>query len=59
MAGVNVAAAFVFIAFVRQSDSSINEGAAVFFVLLLTLIVTLFDRYHRSAPAATGPSVSR
>ena len=59
MAGVNVAAAFVFIAFVRQSDSSINEGAAVFFVLLLTLIVTLYDRYHRSAPLATGPSLSQ
>jgi hypothetical protein len=59
MAAVNFAAAFVFIAFVRQSDSSINEAASVFFVLLLTLIITLFDRYHRSAPAATGPSLSR
>ena len=59
MAAVNFTAAFVFIAFVRQSDSSINEAASVFFVLLLTLIVTLFDRYHRSAPIATGPSVSR
>ncbi|MCP4967341.1 MAG: hypothetical protein GY926_19185 [bacterium] len=42
----------LFIIFVRQSDSSINEGASVFFVLLLTLIVTLLDRYHRRESTA-------
>lgn len=34
---------------IRQNDSSINEAALLFFGLLLTLIVTLFDRYHRDA----------
>ena len=29
---------------------------ALFFVLLLTLIVTLFDRFHRSVPAIVGTS---
>ncbi len=48
MAAVNVVSALVFIALVRQSDSTVNEAAAVFFVLLLTLIVTIFDRFHRS-----------
>ena len=52
MAVVNLGSALIFIAFLRQSDSSINEAASVFFVLLLTLIVTIFDRYHRTAPTS-------
>lgn len=52
MAVVNFGAALVFTVLVRQSDSSTNEGATVFFVLLLTLIVTLFDRYHRRTSTA-------
>ena len=50
MAVVNLAAALVFIALARSSDDPLNEAAMVFFVLLLTLIVTLFDRYHRVVP---------
>ncbi|MGI9610350.1 MAG: hypothetical protein ACR2NL_08640 [Acidimicrobiia bacterium] len=57
MAAVNLGSALIFIVLVRQSDSSINEAATLFFVLLLTLIVTMFDRYHRTgarpAPAVT------
>ena len=52
MAVVNLGSTVVFIAFVRQSDSSLNEAATLFFVLLLTLIVTIFDRYHRTGPVA-------
>jgi hypothetical protein len=50
MALVNVAAALVFIALARNADEPLNEAAMVFFVLLLTLIVTMFDRYHRVVP---------
>ena len=50
MAVVNLAAALVFIALARSGDERLNEAATVFFVLLLTLIVTMFDRYHRVVP---------
>ncbi len=50
MAVVNLAAAVVFIALARSGDEPLNEAATVFFVLLLTLIVTMFDRYHRVVP---------
>ncbi len=57
MAVVNLAgSALVFIAVARNSDEPLNEAATVFFVLLLTLIVTMFDRYHRSVPhVMAGP----
>ncbi len=35
-----------YIVFLRQSDQPVDEGATLFFVLLITLIVTLFDRYR-------------
>lgn len=54
MAAVNFGSALIFILLVRSSDDSINEAATLFFVLLLTLIVTLFDRFHR-----TGADPSR
>jgi uncharacterized membrane protein len=50
MVVVNLAAALVFIALARSGDERLNEAATVFFVLLLTLIVTMFDRYHRGVP---------
>ena len=37
----------VYLVVLRRSDRPVNEAALVFFVLLLTLIVTLFDRFHR------------
>ena len=56
MAAVNVGSALIFIALLRQSDDSTNEAATIFYVLLLTLIVTLFDRFHRTgADPARGP----
>jgi hypothetical protein len=48
MAVVNIGIVVLAMAIVGRSDSSINRGAALFFVLLLTLIVTLYDRYHRA-----------
>jgi hypothetical protein len=48
---VNAIIVLTYIALLRSADRPINEGALVFFVLLLTLIVTLFDRYRgRSTP---------
>ena len=56
MAFVNIVSALVFIALSRNADEPLNEAATLFFVLLLTLIVTMFDRYHRSIPqVSVGP----
>jgi len=57
MAAVNLGSALVFILLVRSSDDSINESATLFFVLLLTLIVTLFDRFHRTGADPASRSV--
>ncbi len=46
MAVVNVAIVIAYIVLLRRSDQPVNEGATIFFILLLTLIVTLFDRYR-------------
>jgi len=46
MVAVNVGIALVYIAFLRGSDDPVNERAMVFFVLLLTLMITMFDRYR-------------
>ena len=43
---VNVAIVIGYLALMRNADRPINEAATVFFVLLLTLIVTLFDRFQ-------------
>jgi hypothetical protein len=43
---VNVAIAIVYVVLLRRSDTPVNEAALVFFVVLLTLLVTLFDRFH-------------
>ena len=54
MLAVNAVIVVVSVAWLRNDDRPINEGALVFFVLLLTLIVTLFDRYRNrpeSVPA--------
>ena len=48
MAIINIGIVVLATAIVGRSDTSINRGASLFFVLLLTLIVTLFDRYHRA-----------
>lgn len=57
MAVVNLASSIVWIALARNSDEPLNEAAAVFFVLLLTLIVTMFDRYHRAIPEVVADRV--
>ena len=43
---INIGIAGVYIALLRRSDEPVNERAALFFILLLTLIVTLFDRFR-------------
>jgi hypothetical protein len=47
MGSVNLLLAIVYLALLRQADTEINEAATVFFVVLLTLIITLFDRFHQ------------
>ncbi len=46
MVVINLAIAGVYIVLLRRSDQPVNEGALLFFILLLTLIITLFDRYR-------------
>ena len=46
MVVINLGAAIVYIVLLRRSDQPVDEGATLFFVLLLALIITLFDRYR-------------
>jgi voltage-gated potassium channel Kch len=46
MTVVNTGIVLAYIVFLRRSDQPVDEGATLFFVLLITLIVTLFDRYR-------------
>ncbi len=46
MALINTGIAISYIVLLRGSDQPVNQGATIFFVLLLTLIITLFDRYR-------------
>ena len=39
-------AAAIYIMLLRRSDDPVNEGAMLFFVLLLALVITFFDRYR-------------
>lgn len=55
MAAVNLGLALAFLALARRSDVSLNEPAALFFLLLLTLIVTLFDRFQGEAARDRQP----
>ena len=54
---VNVLIAVAYVALLRRADTPVNEAALVFFVVLLTLLVTLFDRFHdeRSSVLAAAP----
>ncbi len=47
MTVVNFALILLYAFLLPNFDGSINLGNTLFFVLLLTLIVTLFDRYHQ------------
>jgi hypothetical protein len=46
MVVVNVLIAVGYLVVLRRSDTPINEAALLFFIVLLTLLVTLFDRFH-------------
>ncbi|MAT07065.1 MAG: hypothetical protein CL424_18690 [Acidimicrobiaceae bacterium] len=56
MAAVNAGIMAAYWLFFRRD--SVDEGAAVFFLLLLTLIITLYDRY-RPLRAAAYPPIRR
>ncbi|WP_410510040.1 hypothetical protein RSJ42_07945 [Methanosarcina hadiensis] len=45
MSAVNISLVFLFNFLLPRYDGSINLGNTLFFILLLTLIVTLYDRY--------------
>ena len=47
MAVVNFGLVLVYAFLLPNFDGSINLGNTLFFALLLTLIVTLFDRYRQ------------
>jgi hypothetical protein len=46
MAAVNFGLVLLFAVLLPAFDGAIDLGTTLFFVLLLTLIVTLFDRYR-------------
>ena len=54
MVVINGGIAVAYVLFLRQSDDPTNRSALVFFVLLLTLILTLFDRYRPLRVARFG-----
>ncbi len=56
MLAVNLVIVVGYLALLRRSDTPINEAATLFFVLLLTLIVTLFDRFRGRAAATLSDS---
>jgi hypothetical protein len=55
MAGVNLGLVLVYAWLLPEFDGSINLGTTLFFVLLLTLLVTLFDRYRQVYLMRFGP----
>ncbi len=48
MAAVNFGLALLYVFLLPQLEGSINLGNTLFFVLLLTFIVVMFDRYHQA-----------
>lgn len=46
MAAINFGLALLYVFLLPRFEGSLNLGNTLFFVLLLTLIVTLFDKYH-------------
>ena len=53
MLAVNAVIVLVYVVFFRQGD--IDERAALFFLFLLTLLVTLYDRYRPLRAAGYPP----
>jgi hypothetical protein len=49
---VNVLIAIAYVVLLRRADTPVNEAALLFFVVLLTLLVTLFDRFHDERTSA-------
>ena len=53
---LNLGITLGYIWLLRRSDDPIDEAGTLFFVLLLTLIITLFDRYRHTRDARLAPS---
>jgi glycerol uptake facilitator-like aquaporin len=58
MAAINAGIAVAFFYLLRSSDDSINLGSTLFFLLLITLIITLYDRYRPFSLARFGEEQS-
>jgi heme/copper-type cytochrome/quinol oxidase subunit 4 len=56
MAVINFGLALLYVFLLPSFDGSVNLTDTLFFVLLLTLIVTLFDRYYPHYQARFAPS---
>ena len=54
MVAINAALVVVYFGFLRR-DQSVDEGAAIFFLVLLTFVITLYDRYRPLRAAAYLP----
>ncbi len=52
MAVVNLLVGVGYVMVLRRADTPANEAALLFFVVLLTLLVTLFDRFHDERTSA-------
>ena len=53
---LNIGIALGYIWLLRRGDDPIDEGGTLFFILLLTLIITLFDRYRHVRAARPDSS---
>jgi hypothetical protein len=49
MAVINIGLVIAFLIVFSTSDSTLESGSVLFFLLLLTLISTLFDRFSDTA----------
>ena len=58
MAAINAGIAVAFYYLLRSADDSIHLGSTLFFLLLITLVVTLYDRYRPFSLARFGEEQS-
>jgi hypothetical protein len=58
MAGINAGIVVAFYYLLRTGDDSLSLGTTLFFLLLITLIVTLYDRYRPFSLARFGEEQS-
>ncbi len=56
--GMNLLIVVGYLTLLRSSDDETNDVATLFFVLLLSLVVTLFDRFHLVRRARTQTEIA-